>query len=303
MIKSKYKISDIVLKGEINVQEIRYKYIPMTCEIELTHLISLFYNRFPKNFYFEGEAHDFWELVYIDRGEIIVTAGESQYLLHGGELAFHKPGEFHALKAYNETPADVLIASFVCKSPCMKYFEHRFISLSVQEREYLYEALRNIKIDFIKEYSGSEFGKMQLAKANLEILLIRLIMRDESSKIQKRIESYNKINHANNIADMVNEYLLDNINNRLSLKQIAGALDYSISQMKKLYYSQVGEGIIDTFINMKMDEAQRMLQDGSMNVSQVSSALGYDNPAYFSRLFHSRMDMTPSECARSYRPS
>ena len=72
--------------------------------------------------------------------------------------------------------------------------------------------------------------------------------------------------------------------------------------MKKLYRRQTGRGIIDTFIGLKMDEARRQLLEGRMNVSQIAAGLGYDNAAYFSRLFRRRFDMTPSECARSFAP-
>ena len=118
-----------------------YACLALQRDIEITHLISLFYLRCPRTFAFSGEAHAFWELVYIDQGQILVTAGEKQYLLKAGELAFHKPGEFHALHAFDESPANLIIASFVCRNPCMRYFEHRFTSLNAQERDYLYEAL------------------------------------------------------------------------------------------------------------------------------------------------------------------
>ena len=34
-------------------------------------IITIFYMELSKNFYYEGEKHDFWEMVYIDKGEMI----------------------------------------------------------------------------------------------------------------------------------------------------------------------------------------------------------------------------------------
>jgi hypothetical protein len=51
-------------------------------------LITVFYMEFSKNFAFEGESHDFWELVYVDRGEILCTGGERSFVLKAARLRF-----------------------------------------------------------------------------------------------------------------------------------------------------------------------------------------------------------------------
>ncbi|MGN0492964.1 MAG: cupin domain-containing protein, partial [Acutalibacteraceae bacterium] len=52
-----------------------------------------------KDFFFAGESHDFWEAVFVSKGEITATADERIYKLSQGMLLFHKPMEFHRLIA------------------------------------------------------------------------------------------------------------------------------------------------------------------------------------------------------------
>lgn len=280
----------------------KHTLIPFCKEIDITNLISLFYLKSPRNFYFGGEAHDFWEMVYIDKGQLLVTAGNQQYLLKAGELAFHKPNEFHALRAYEGVSANAVISSFVCKNPCMEYFEHRFTTLNAQEREYLYEALRHSPAELGNKGLEHSFGSLQIVQANMELLLLNLIRRVDSAGISTRIESYAQQTHFQRTAEQVNKYLETNITKKLTLELIAKDLGYSASQMKKLYHRQMGRGIIDNFIQMKMDEAKRLLEEGSMNIKQIADSLGYEDTSYFSRVFRKHFDMTPSECARSYTP-
>ena len=80
--------------------------------INVEKLITVFYMEFSKNFAYDGESHDFWEMVYIDRGEVICTAGKRRFALKGGELTFHKPNEFHALRAGENTAPNVSIITF-----------------------------------------------------------------------------------------------------------------------------------------------------------------------------------------------
>ena len=52
-------------------------------------LITIFYMELSKDFLYNGESHDFWEMVYIDKGEMICTADKSKFTLKSGELTFH----------------------------------------------------------------------------------------------------------------------------------------------------------------------------------------------------------------------
>ena len=44
--------------------------VPVKKLIHIAGLYSFFYFEHDTNFYFPGEQHDFWEIVYVDSGEI-----------------------------------------------------------------------------------------------------------------------------------------------------------------------------------------------------------------------------------------
>ena len=100
-------------------------------------LISIFYMELSKNFCYEGESHDFWEMVYIDKGEMICTADKNEFILKSGEMTFHKPNEFHNLSGNNSTAPNVSIITFECKSKAMKHFEGKIFKLSAEEKNLL----------------------------------------------------------------------------------------------------------------------------------------------------------------------
>jgi hypothetical protein len=49
--------------------------------VEISNIVTVYYNEFTKGYYFDGEKHDFWELVYIDKGEVEVSADGINYQL------------------------------------------------------------------------------------------------------------------------------------------------------------------------------------------------------------------------------
>ena len=56
--------------------------------IAVQSIISVHYYEYPIDFFFAGEVHDFWELVYADKGEAIITAGNRELALPAGSVVF-----------------------------------------------------------------------------------------------------------------------------------------------------------------------------------------------------------------------
>ena len=62
---------------------------PLTIEFDIREIITVHYFEYMKDFVFSGEAHDFWEFLYVDKGEITVQADHSIYHLKAGDVIFH----------------------------------------------------------------------------------------------------------------------------------------------------------------------------------------------------------------------
>ena len=100
--------------------------------LEISHIVTLHNFNYTPDFLFTGESHDFWELAFIRRGTVGVMAGSIGYTLNAGEAIFHCPNEYHNIWATGDR-AEVVIISFISKSPAMRFFEKRLISLSEYE--------------------------------------------------------------------------------------------------------------------------------------------------------------------------
>ena len=48
-------------------------------------------------------------------------------------------------------------------------------------------------------------------------------------------------------------------------------------------------------MSLRMNNAMNMLDNTKNNVTQISTAVGYENPHYFSRVFKKHTGMTPLE--------
>ncbi|MBQ7339937.1 MAG: helix-turn-helix domain-containing protein [Clostridia bacterium] len=277
-------------------------------------IITIFYMEFSKDFSYEGERHDFWEMVYVDKGEVICTADTKQFVLKGGELTFHKPNEFHNLSANKNVAPNVSIITFDCKSPAMNYFKGKIFKLSLTEKNTLSMLIeeglscysmvdqKNPLLQQLIKLDSAPFGSSQMTKNLLECLLIGLSRHKDS--LDKK-ERYNYMLDGATIPHDVKEiidFLENNVYAKLSIDKIADLLGKSPSAIKKTFSSFKRNGIIDYFNRLKIKEAKRLIREKNYNFSQVSDMLGFDTPQYFSIVFKKYTKMSPKEYKNSILP-
>ena len=161
----------------------KYKFSKL---FNVERLVTLFYMEISKNFHYDGEHHDYWELVYIDKGEMICTAKDSSFVLKSGELTFHAPNEFHNHSSNGVVAPNVSIITFECKSREMKFFEGKIFKLDKEERSLLSYIFKEGRSHYkminehnpldirMVEIEDSPLGSAQMTKNLLEAFLISL---------------------------------------------------------------------------------------------------------------------------------
>ena len=163
--------------------------------INISRIVTVHYYEFDSSFVFEGESHDFWEMVYVDKGKIKVKAGDEEFALGQGETVFHAPNEFHSVKALDSSP-NFFVISFECSSAVMQRFVGRratldknlrpFISSIISEAEKTYVIPKNdTGLKKLVKKKTAQIGGEQLIKTYLEQLLILLVRKNYELLIRR----------------------------------------------------------------------------------------------------------------------
>lgn len=289
-----------------------YIYHKLTPQFEVDSLINAAFYHLTKDFQGFGEAHDFWELVYVDKGNVICQADENHFLLKAGEMVFHKPNEWHDVRAYDDATADVIILAFECHSTHMSDFEHKILFLGPQEKESLSTIVDEASESFeyfdndppyveLMKKKNAPFGSEQVIRLQLELLLIYISRRNKSVLTATRELASNNIRQHEHLAAEAKQYLQNHINDKISLSQVASSLGISVSLLKRVFREQTDTSVISYLTGLRITEAKRMIRNHNLNFTQISEALGYDNIHYFSAQFKKQTGMTPTEYSRSVR--
>mgnify|MGYP001444979548 CR=1 FL=1 len=110
------------------------------------------------------------------------------------------------------------------------------------------------------------------------------IMRKLEVKKNRRVIS--------RVLELINEQLSSHT---LSLKSIADEVYLNATYLGRIFKEQMGETFSNYLINLRINKAKELLSDPAMKVYEVSEQVGYSDTAYFTKLFKSRVGVTPFE--------
>lgn len=269
-----------------------YKITPIERLIKINSVITAFNAERQKGFYFSGEMHNFWELVYVVSGHVMATADEKVFSLSAGQLLFHKPMEFHRIWSESDTSPRLCIISFDAAGDGMKNFEDKQITLTPMESERFLNIVASFKkviraLGAPDYYDQKKFSLLaNQTTLEFEDLLLSLIGREAKQITEKT--SY--ISQYEYIVKVMNEHSSE----ALTQEDIARLCNFSLSNLKKIFHMYSDIGVMKYFTSIKLRRAMQMLYQG-LSIQQISDSLGFSSTNYFHAVFKKETGMTPKE--------
>ena len=278
--------------------------------IPIQKIVTVHYFEYAKDYVFEGERHDFWEILYVDKGEVEVMAGEVGYKLRQGEMIFHKPNEFHNVFANGVVAPNLVVVSFESNAPAMAYFEGKIIAAGEDERALLARIVREARDAFssplddpsltcLERASSHAFGSEQMIGILLEEMLIRMVRRGAERFSGVKVSSSVKTRSDRDLTHRIIAFMEEHVEGNLSFAQVCRFSAQSATNLKTIFKAETGMGVMEYYRMLKIEMAKILLREGAGNITQVADRLGYASVHYFSRYFKQATGMTPSEYTQS----
>lgn len=300
-----------------------YKKLKIKNYIQIPYIVTIHYFEFTKDYIYNGESHDFWEMVYVDKGEIIATANDKDIVLRQGEALFHKPLEFHKLRSNGVSAPNVFVISFVCNDAPMKYFEEKHLCVPAKHRSLITDIIAESQNTYalavfdrdMKELKLSKkpiFGGTQIIKMRLEELLIKLFREGENAeRSRSEIGGEAKGKFGNTVAksgsavpydgdealsaQIIEIIKKDGIYGNINLDRICTRVNYGKTYICTRFKQVTGYSVMEYVNILKIAEAKRLIREKNHNFMQISNMLLFNNPHYFSKVFKKITGLSPRE--------
>jgi len=279
-----------------------YFFTDIPLEISITKLVTIHYFEFGRDYVFDGESHDFWELFYIDSGKAEIEYGGSIYQLNQNDIMLYAPNIFHKIRSLDSN-LDLLCISFECGSPYMELLANIRTKASREIKQLfsriIYEASEafvlennNPGMSGLKPRPDAPFASVELIKLYLQtalILLIRELGKKSSGTRSGQALSENRT--ANDIA----AYIDERCEGKLTVGDICRDFGFSATYVERIFREATDMSVMRYCNAKRIERAKKYIKSGNMNFTQISERLGFDNPQYFSRVFRRITRLSPTE--------
>lgn len=250
----------------------------------------------PTGYYFDpvkGRVLNEYQLLYITNGNGLFTFGNDKQncFISEGKMFFLMPGVWHSYKPLPNAGWNEYWIGF--RGPIIdKIVEEGFFlnrppvfTIGLNERivDLYHKAI---------EIANEERAGYQQALSGIVMHILGLMYyRDKTRDFQDE-ELIRKMKKAKVI-------MRESVYKNISPEQIALELNISYSGFRRAFREFTGTSPLKYIIELKMNEAKRLLSTTFLTVKEIAYKLNFDNPDYFPVFFKKRTGLTPVEYRNS----
>ena len=288
------------------------RYVPtsLSRELSLESVVSIHYFEYTSHFAYPGESHDFWELIYCDKGALEIFDGSEWCALPHGQAYLHPPGQFHNVRPAGETAANSIIVSFYSDTETLHRIADRILFLDQYATVALFSILREAKASFhnnlgqtydaqlLRKERADYFGSEQVIQNYIELLLIHLIRKQDSREQQPDLPAEMR---QNPLFDRIVAYMKENLHKKMTFGEICETFSVSSTTLKNLFRSMCGCGTMEYLTELRIQRAKSLLLGGKHSCTDIAELCGFCSVHHFSKVFKDTVRMSPTEYVKSVK--
>lgn len=255
-------------------------------------------------------GHKFLEFAY-------VRSGVMEHFINGS-LQILRPGDYYIIDRgfkhyYNQVGDDRLIVCNILFYP--SFLDHNLVGLDhfddIMNSYLLRFCYRNLKdspagvvfhdhdgkilklLDSLyEEYKLQKEGYLEYVRCLFVEILIHTMR-----KIGSKHTPEQKSEAISAITDYVSVHYKENI----QLQDLSRKVGYSMSYISKKFRAEIGMSFMEYLQKIRIEQSCRLLETTDMKVSDIATAVGYENVKFFNQVFRRRLNISPREFRAYYK--
>jgi AraC-like DNA-binding protein/quercetin dioxygenase-like cupin family protein len=258
-------------------------------------------------------CHDFIELIYVVDGNAQHVFEGQSYNINTNNVFIINPGEYHTFHIEPGKKIEIINCLFLPSiiqdswlkelgvSQSMDYFYiHPFLDKSDRFHHSLNlqgdHSIRVLSLisSMIKEFESGRSGFPTLIRLQLvELLILLSRIYNETRAITGDSTIGN--NERNMFVRRICGYLERHYDQKISTPLLCELFNISSRHLNRLFKQETGLTVIEMIHKIRIERAKHLLTNSDEKVINVANKVGYDDPAFFSRLFRRTVGCSPGK--------
>ena len=257
-----------------------------------------------KGFFDKPHRHDFFLCVLFSKGSGTHEIDFNTYNIKPGSVYFLRPGQTHYWKFDSKPEGYIFFHTqnfyeFHFSKSKLEQFPYYYsykntptLHLDSNETTYLESIFRKINDEYHKNLP---YKKQKIASL-INIAYIDLARHYSPFEPDKDITSATYIETLRSLERMIDmHYKTEKL-----AKFYAGKLNITSKHLNRIVKGTLGKTTTDLITERVMLESKRLIVHSNNSLSAISEILGYQDYAYFSKVFKTKTNVTPLEFKKSY---
>lgn len=245
-------------------------------------------------------SHDYLEIAFVLSGAGKYRIADGIYDIQEGDLLILNPGVKHQALMNEEGVVGTTEFFVGCMNFQFKGEKENHMPMpggthimhtTGDVRQKLFKICSSMEV----EKASSKIGRYFMLKSYL-IQMMLLIIREQCEPVEYAagyaFESVNK----KYVVEQIVNYFEDHYSEKISLDRIAENMYLSTFYISKIFKSETGDTPIRHLINIRLEKARELLENGHPgSVQEIAAMVGYEDAYHFSKLFKKHYGITPSQ--------
>ena len=267
-----------------------FNYSNISSSLDISEIYTKFYQEKGTNYNFSGEKHSYWELTYVDKGELLTTIDGVSYHLKQGDLIFYAPMQFHTQSTFEKISSSYLTINFKMNFNHADLLCNKIFSL---KRDSYFIVTR-----LIEELSNDNLYSNDLSLCYLKELIIQMLRLD-NSHFHSKPTTHMQQTYENELLNDILLYIDDNIYEKISVSTLCDHFCISTSMLHSLFRKNMNNTAKNYINELKLSKSKELIRNSTHTLSEISEMLGFSSIHYFSKKFKSYFNISPTEYSKS----
>lgn len=267
-----------------------FNYSNISSSLDISEIYTKFYQEKGTNYNFSGEKHSYWELTYVDKGELLTTIDRVSYHLKQGDLIFYAPMQFHTQSTFEKISSSYLTINFKMNFNHADLLCNKIFSL---KRDSYFIVTR-----LIEELSNDNLYSNDLSLCYLKQLIIQMLRLD-NSHFHSKPTTHMQQTYENELLNDILLYIDDNIYEKISVSTLCEHFCISTSMLHSLFRKNMNNTAKNYINELKLSKSKELIRNSTHTLSEISEMLGFSSIHYFSKKFKSYFNISPTEYSKS----
>lgn len=229
-----------------------------------------------------------WQLLFVASGKTHFYIGGKDQIVTAGHMVLFQPKEEQHYEYFGEDKPEVYWVHFtgsavkeILRSYDIPLDEHVFFAGTPAAYTELFK-------NMIEEFQTCKVGYKEMLEMNLRQLFLMI----QRTRLEKPPLVTTAVQQE---MDFARQYFHDHYNEPINIEEYAQSRHTSISLFMRNFKKVYGVSPKQYLLNIRMNNAQNLLETTDYTVAEIAAIVGYDNSLYFSRIYHKQKGQAPSD--------